>query len=159
MTGQNNYAEQQLEQHLTAIDNFLSLCNASFSGFQEEYKEAASLNLNDLNDMTQKQLFNASYVLHGYSSYLQDQVNKQRIVLNWANGQLDYLLAKHRDDYGFTQYTKHEAKIPIICVENSYASKVMEVKQMAEARLTSLDGKIYETKRMADVLLEKAKRI
>jgi hypothetical protein len=42
--------------------------------------------------------------------------------------------------------------------ENSYAAKLEQMRLVAEHRLQSLEGKTYELKRKADILLEKGKR-
>ena len=159
MTGHTNLpADQVLEDHLDSINRYIDESNCKFATFQQEFLLIADMDSDELFKKTRDELFNCAYLLYAYSSYLQDEVNKNKIVLNWCNGQLDYLLAKHRDDYGFTKYTKHEAKIPIMCLENSYAGKVMDAKLAAESRLQALDGKVYEIKRLGDVLLEKGKR-
>jgi hypothetical protein len=50
-------------------------------------------------------------------------------------------------------------KKQIIIKDNSYATKVDHMRSIAESRLQALDGKVYELKRKADILLEKAKRL
>lgn len=160
MNGQNNLnAEQALNEYIEAVDQYITLSNCKFSSFQDEFLIISDMDSHELNRKTKNELFDCAYLLYNYSSYLQDEVNKNKNVLIWCNGQLDYLLAKHKNDYGFSKYTKHEAKIPIIASENSYASKVLELKINAESRLTALDGKVYEVKRLGDVLFEKAKRL
>jgi hypothetical protein len=67
------------------------------------------------------------------------------------------MVAKNNDRFG--QYTKHEAKIQLIITDNEYARSIDNYRQIAHARLQSLEGKVYELKRKADILLEKGKRL
>jgi hypothetical protein len=69
---------------------------------------------------------------------------------------MEKLIVKHSDEFG--QYTKHESKKHILSQNNSYAASLENMREVAEARLQALDGKVYELKRKADILLEKGKR-
>lgn len=70
---------------------------------------------------------------------------------------MEKLIVRHQNDFG--QYTKHESKKHILAQSNSYASSLENMREVAEARLQLLDGKVYELKRRADILLEKGKRL
>ena len=47
----------------------------------------------------------------------------------------------------------------MIVVDNEYAASIDNYKQVAEARIQELDGKVYELKRKGDILMEKGKRV
>jgi hypothetical protein len=70
---------------------------------------------------------------------------------------MERMIVKHSQDFG--QYTKHESKKHILAANNSYAASLENMREVAEARLQSLDGKVYELKRRADILLEKGKKL
>ena len=80
----------------------------------------------------------------------------QKIALNWCNDKLNKMVAKNHDQ--FSKYTKYEERRPLIIVNDEYAAKVDHYREIAEARVQALDGKIYELKRKADILMEKGKR-
>jgi len=158
MTGdQQLSASDKLSKHIEQIDDYLDLSNVRFAGFREEFLDAANMSLSKIGMLTQQELFDRAYVLYGYSSYIQDEINKNKVVLDWCNDQIEKLVVGNL--HNFDQYTKHEVKRQSIIRENSYATKVDYMRSIAEARLQSLEGKVYELKRKGDILLEKGKRI
>jgi hypothetical protein len=158
MSGENTLrASEKLSEHLSQITSYIDLSNTKFSAFREEYLLVANLSSDELKKLTQQEAFDTAYLLYGYSTYIQDEINKNKIALAWCNDQLEKLVVAHNDEFG--QYTKHEVKRQIIIKDNNYAASVDKMREVAEARLQALDGKVYELKRKADILLEKAKRI
>jgi len=149
-------ASEKLAEHISSINDYINSANAKFSSFREEYLLIADMSADRLRSLTQQELFDSAYLLYGYATYLQDEINKNKVALNWCNDQMEKLIVKHNDEFG--QYTKHESKKHILSQSNSYASSLENMRQVAEARLCSLDGKVYELKRRADILLEKGKR-
>lgn len=157
MSGENTLkASEKLSEHLNLITAYIDLGNTKFSSFREEYLLVANLSSDELKKLTQQETFDTAYLLYGYATYIQDEINKNKIALNWCNDQLEKLVVAHNDEFG--QYTKHEVKRQIIIKDNNYAASVDKMREVAEARLQALDGKVYELKRKADILLEKAKR-
>ena len=77
--------------------------------------------------------------------------------MNWCEDQIEKLVAANLNN--FDQYTKHDVKRQIIIKENTYAASVDAMRAVAESRLQSLEGKVYELKRQGDILLERGKRI
>jgi hypothetical protein len=158
MSGENALkASEKLSEHINQIASYIDLSNTKFSSFREEYLLTANLSSEDLKKLTQQEAFDSAYTLYAYSSYIQDEINKNKIAFNWCNDQLEKLVVAHNDEFG--QYTKHEVKRQIIIKDNNYAASVDKMREVAEARLQALDGKVYELKRKADILLEKAKRL
>lgn len=157
-TGENKLstAKENLEQHIKDIDDYINSHNTKFSSFREEFLLVADLPMESLKKLTKDELFDNAYILYSYASYIQDDVNRNKIALDWCNDQLEKLVVKHNDS--FDKYTKHESKRQIIVQDNNYAAKVDQMRLVAESRLQALDGKVYEIKRKADILLEKGKR-
>lgn len=149
-------ASEKLSEHIEAINNYINSSNTKFSSFREEYLLVSDLPLDQLKRYTQAELFDAAYLIYGYATYIQDEINKNKVALNWCNDQMEKLIAKHPNEFG--QYTKHESKKHILASSNSYAASLENMREIAEARLQALDGKVYELKRKADILLEKGKR-
>lgn len=157
MSGENiSKASDKLSEHLASINDYINSTNTRFSSFREEYLLTADLSLDQLKKFTQAEIFDAAYLLYGYATYIQDEINKNKIALNWCNDQMEKMIAKHGNEFG--QYTKHESKKHILAQNNSYAASLENMREVAEARLQALDGKVYELKRKADILLEKGKR-
>jgi hypothetical protein len=158
MSGDNKLqtASEKLAHHIGQIDDYINLVNAKFSSFKEEYLLVSNMSLEELNNLTQQQSFDSAYMLYSYASYIQDEINKNKIVLNWCNDQIEKLVVSNNNS--FDQYTKHEVKKQTIIKDNSYAAKVDHMRSIAESRLQALDGKVFELKRKADILLERGKR-
>ena len=158
MTGEVQLkASERLAKHIEQIDNYLDLSNVRFSAFREEFLDTANMSLDRVKTFTQQELFDRAYILYGYSSYVQDEINKNKVVLDWCNDQIEKIVVGNL--HRFDQYTKHEVKRQSIIKENSYAAKCDQMRGIAEARLQSMEGKVYELKRQGDILLEKGKRL
>lgn len=149
-------ASDKLAEHINLINDYVNASNTRFSAFREEYLFIADMSSDQLKKLTQVELFDSAYLLYGYATYIQDEINKNKVALSWCNDQMEKLIAKHSDEFG--QYTKHESKKHILAKNNSYAASLENMREVAEARLQSLDGKVFELKRKADILFEKGKR-
>jgi hypothetical protein len=149
-------ASEKLAEHISSINEYINASNTKFASFREEYLLVSDLSLDQLKKYNQQELFDAAYLIYGYATYIQDEINKNKVALNWCNDQMEKLIVKYSDEFG--QYTKHESKKHILSQSNSYAASLENMREVAEARLQSLDGKVYELKRKGDILLERGKR-
>ena len=150
-------ASEQLADLKAMVDDFLNASHARFNKkFHEDWERAANANRDTLSILTRDELFDHAYILYSYSTHLQDELNMQKIALNWCNDKLNKMVAKNHDQ--FSKYTKYEERRPLIIVNDEYAATVDHYREIAESRVQSLEGKIYELKRKADILLEKGKR-
>jgi hypothetical protein len=157
MSGEKDLkASDKLSEFIDSIEKYINLSNTKFSNFREEYFLVSNLSIEDLKKLTQQESFDYAYLLYGYSTYIQDEINKNKIALNWCNDQLEKLVAKHNDE--FSQYAKHESKKQTIIMNNNYAMSIDNMRKVAEGRVQALEGKVYELKRKADILLEKGKK-
>lgn len=150
-------ASDKLSEHLNAINDYVNMSNTKFSSFREEFLMVADLSMDQLKKLTQADALDAAYLLYGYATYIQDEINKNKIALHWCHDQLEKLIVQHTNEFG--QYTKHESKKYILAQNNSYAASIEHMREVAEARLQALDGKVFELKRRADILLERGKRL
>jgi hypothetical protein len=150
-------AKETVENFLEKLDQFTNETNTKFATFREEFLLAADMEMEQVKKLNQEELFDYAYALYGYASYIQDQINRQKVVFNLCNDQLQKMVAKYNDK--FNPYTKHEIRMQMIVVDNEYAASIDNYKQVAEARIQELDGKVYELKRKGDILMEKGKRL
>ena len=149
-------AADALAKHIEQINDYLDLSNTVFASFREEFLHSANMGRDKIGMLTQGELFDHAYTIYGYASYIQDEINKNKVVLDWCNDQIEKMVVRNLGS--FDQYTKHEVKRQSIINENSYVAKCDQMRQVAESRLQSLEGKVYELKRKGDILLEKGKR-
>ena len=150
-------ASEQLADLKAMVEDFLNASHARFNNkFRDDWHRCANADRETISSLTQAELFDWSYQLYSYSTYLQDELNMQKIALNWCNDKLNKMVAKNHDQ--FSTYTKYEQRRPLIIVNDEYAATVDHYREIAESRIQALDGKIYELKRKADILMEKGKR-
>jgi len=158
MNGESNYAQDELDKYLVQIDEFIECNHFTDSTYKEQYKSYADLTEEDLRQMGSKELLDGAYFLFGYCSYIQDCANKQRVILNWCNSQLEKIVSKYEKESGFDKYTKHESKKPIVIRENIYAEKVEELRLIAESKYQILELKSLNIKKRGEVLMEKSRK-
>jgi len=149
-------ASEKLLEFINSINSYIELGNLKFSSFKEEYLLVSNYSSEELDKLTQSDLFDTAYLLYGYATYIQDEINKNKIALQWCNNELEKMIVKHSEEFG--QYTKHESKKYILSQNNSYAASLENMREVAESRLQALEGKVFEIKRKADILMEKGKR-
>jgi hypothetical protein len=149
-------ASEQLENFKKLVDDYISLKGVKRVTFSEDFHVANELDLDVIDRLNQQECFNYAYTLYQYANYIQDEANEQKVVLDWCNSKLNYIIANNQDN--FPQFTKHEMKIPLMIKENSFACKIDNWKTVVQARLQVLEGKENIIKRKADCLMEKGKR-
>jgi hypothetical protein len=150
-------AKETIEDFVAKLDEFTNETNTKFASFREEFLLYANMSQSKMNELNQQELFDVAFLLYSYASYIQDQINRQKVVYDLCNDQLQKMVARNNERFG--PYTKHEAKMQLIVVDNEYANAIDGYKQIACARIQELDGKVYELKRKADILTEKGKRL
>ena len=150
-------ANEQLAELRVMVDDFLNASHARFNKkFREDWHRCANAGKDTISTLTKDELFTWSYELYSFSTHLQDELNMQKIALSWCNDKLDKMIAKN---YGqFSPYTKHDMRRQLIVMNDEFARAVDHYREIAETRIQSMEGKIYELKRKADILLEKGKR-
>jgi len=150
-------AKETIEDFVQKLDDFINETNIRFANFKPEFLTAADMSLDELKSLNKDDCFNNADLLYGYAAYISDQLTRQKVVYNLCVDQLEKMVAKNHDK--FSPYTKHDAKIQLIVVDNEYAKSIDQYKQIAQSRMESLNDKVYELKRKADILTEKGKRL
>ena len=150
-------ASEQLADLKAMVDDFLDASHARFNKkFRDDWHRCANADRETISSLTQAELFDWSYQLYSYSTHLQDELNMQKIALDWCNDKLDKMVAKNINE--FSPYTKHDMRRQLIVMNDEFARTVDHYREVAHSRVQSLEGKIYELKRKADILMEKGKR-
>jgi len=150
-------AQESYDEFMMLVENYLEVSHSKFATFKEDYLKVADLDLERLQKGTREEHLANAYLLHSYAAYIQDEYNKNLVVLKWCDATLDMLVVKHEKEQGFPQYTKHESKKTIVISENSYAASINVLRFAAETRLHLMDGKVFQIKKLGDILMEKSK--
>lgn len=150
-------AKENIEDFVQKLDDFINETNIKFANFKPEFLTASDMSLDELKSLNKDDCFNNADLLYSYAAYISDQLTRQKVVYNLCTDHLEKLVARNNDR--FSQYTKHDAKIQLIIVDNEYAKSIDHYRQIAHSRIEALNDKVYELKRKADILMEKGKRL
>ena len=78
-------ASEQLADLKAMIDDFLNASHARFSKeFNDEWTIVADADMQTIKSLTQEECFTWAYTLYSYSTFLQDELNMQKIASTGA---------------------------------------------------------------------------
>jgi len=148
--------EEKLNEFLNAIDEWISSKGVLEIKKNEDVEKILNLKSEDINALSSKECLTYAYELYAYSDYIESVKAKEKIILEWANSSIWYIISRSLDNYG-TSYTKWQQKYYSAISENPLASSILKLKNHAEARVSSIDGKSSKIQKMADTLTNLAK--
>ncbi len=143
--------EKKLEEFLDAINDWISCKGLIKLERNDEVEVILNMNSSDLNHLSAKECLSHAYELYAYADYVESVKAKEKIVLEWAESSIWYIISKSLDNYGST-YTKWEQKYYSAVKENPLASDILKIKKHAESRLSIIEGKSARIQKMADIL-------
>ena len=143
--------EQKLDEFLQAIDNWIDCKGLPKIEQKEDIEAILNMRSNEIGHLSAKECLAYANELYAYSDYLESIKAKEKIVLDWADSSIWYIISKLLDSYG-NGYTKWEQKYYSAVKENPLASDILKIKKHAEARLSTVEGKSNKVLRMADTL-------
>ncbi len=123
----------------------------------EECEEILNYSIEELEQENPLDLLKKGYVLHGYADYLAAAYNREKMIYEYADNSINYILSSVFNNYG-DQYTKWEVKYNSAVKENPLALKLLQLKNNARARLSLLENKSEHIKKMADLMIELSRR-
>ena len=123
----------------------------------DKCEELLNLSYDDLKSLNALDLLAGSYVLAGYSDFINKEHAKLKAVVDYATNSINYIVAPVIDNYG-DNYVKYEKKYNMAIRENPLASKLNDLKNMAGLKLQSLENKALNMKRMSDIMSEISRR-
>jgi len=147
---------ERLQKFLSDIDQYIESKNFTGQEFNEEFKIAEKLTLESLENLSQDDCFNYSYMLYQYADLIALELSKSKSVVNWCENALNQLVSKEIIE--MPQYTKYELKFASILNENDVAKKINEWKLTAQGRSDYLYNKEHNIRKKAECLMEKGKR-
>ena len=107
--------------------------------------------------LTAEECLAYAYELHNYGEYLESVKAKEKIILEWADGSIWYIISTVLHNYG-GQYAKWQEKYYGAIKENPLAADILKIKNHAESRVSLLDGKAARVQKMADILNSLSRR-
>lgn len=100
----------------------------------ERYME---LTADELRSITAEECQIGSYTLSRYALFLQKEMNRHKNLQDWADHNLNLMLAKEDDNYG-DKWVKWEVKRAKIENENNAAKELANIIKHARSRCTEL---------------------
>ena len=123
----------------------------------KEIELVINADFEEMQSWSQETCYINAFRLYAYSEYLAGIKAKEKIVLDWADGAIWFIIGSTLDQYG-DGFTKWEKKYYSAIKENPLATKILKVKNHAHARVSSVDGKQERMIKMADTLNNRARR-
>jgi hypothetical protein len=149
--------EKKLNKFLEAMDSWLGSKSLPLVDENPQIKMILNMNSEEIRALSNDECATYAYELYAYSEYIEGVRTKEKIVLDWADASIWYIVSTLMQNYG-TQYTKWQEKYYSAIQENPLASDILRIKNHAECRVTTLDGKSERIQKMADILTNLSRR-
>lgn len=144
MSGENESKKLTVKEQLAAFEKSLDEYEGRISLLFPKcqpivIEQALNLTDSDIAMMDEEECGIKAHALAQYSLYLQKELNRNNIRINWAKEKLNALLGQKYDSYG-DKYTKYEAKLAMLCADNAYAAELNNIVLHAQARTTAINN-------------------
>tara|TARA_R110002096_G_C14176976_1_gene686492 strand:- start:85 stop:546 length:462 start_codon:yes stop_codon:yes gene_type:complete len=149
--------EQKLNEFMEAVEAWKSSKSIAPIKENEEIEIILNLKTQDIKSLSGEDRASYAYELYAYAEYIETQKVKEGIVLDWAESSIWYIISKTINQYG-DKYTKWQEKYYSAVRENPLASEILKIKNHAEARVKTLDGKADRIQSMAQILNSLSRR-
>ena len=149
--------EQKLNEFMEAVEAWKSSKNIAPIKENEEIEIILNLKTQDIKSLSGEDRASYAYELYAYAEYIETQKVKESIVLDWAESSIWYIISQTINQYG-DKYTKWQEKYYSAVRENPLASEILKIKNLAEARVKTLDGKADRIQSMAQILNSLSRR-
>ena len=123
----------------------------------DKVEEILNLLPEDMSELSTEELMQNSYCLYAYVDHVQSIYNREKTVVDFAEESISFIISPVINNYG-DQFTKWQTKQTLAIKENPLAMKLNQLKNHAQSRLNMLDNKVEYIKKMADIMVEIAKR-
>lgn len=123
----------------------------------DKCEKLLNLSYDELKTLSAIDLLAGSYVLAGYSDFINKEHSKLKAIVDYSINSINYIVAPVIDNYG-DNYVKYEKKYNLAIRENPLANKLNELKNEAGLKLQSLENKALNIKRMSDIMSELSRR-
>ena len=147
----------RLQKFLSGIDTYVTGSNIAPTKFSQEFAVAATLSVEQMENLTQDDCFHYAYQLYQYADHIAWQRASSENVVRWCKDSLGSIVASEVAEIE-VQFMKYETKVDLIKRNNIIAKNINEWLMTAESRLEMLKSREYNVRRKADILIEKGKR-
>ena len=152
-----NSGEEKLNNFLEAMDSWLARKSLPSIDDNPQVKIILNMKSEEIRGLSSEECSCYAYELYAYSEYIEGAKVKEKIILDWAEASIWYIISTVIQNYG-GKFSKWQEKYYSAIKENPTASYILRVKNHAEARVTTLDGKSERIQKMADILTNLSRR-
>ena len=134
----NVYKEKVGERNkiLDQYENNIGLPPNLPPGDESELQEYLSMDRTAIEAMSPERAIAISIRMSQYSFYLQRCINRDKAIKTWADSELSDVIASEVNS--FDKYTKYEARVALICKNNSAAGELRRIQLFASQRIERL---------------------
>lgn len=155
---QDDKRDDVIEGFFAKIDGWINDNKLNIKRVDTDECEAAmNLSFDQLEEMSPADLLKNGYILYGYADYISSAHNSEKMIYEYADNSINYILAQQFNNYG-DQYTKWDIKYNSAVKENPMAKKLNTLKNNAKARLTLLECRAEHIKKMGDIMIELSRK-
>lgn len=151
-------AETSVEDFFDKIDDWVK--NSGFIK-QDINKEKINIIINrEIHDhklLSEEDLLCDSLFLYKYADSLQQYYNREKSILEYAENSILYIISGDINKYG-DQYTKYDIKYNIAIRNDPICKHLIKLVSVSRARMSDVEGRIYNIKKIADILHDLSKR-
>jgi len=149
--------ETKLNEFLEAIENWKSSKYLATAEPPEEVAIVLNADFDIMKAWTSEQCNMYAFKLYAYAEYIETEKVKEKNTLEWAESSIWFIIGGVLNQYG-GQYSKWQEKYYAAVRENPLASEILKIKNHAEARVRTLEGKNNRIIKMAEILTNMARR-
>jgi hypothetical protein len=149
----NSKIEDRFYEHYKIVQDYISSLGTVRVSKNEDVSHALSLSSDILRSLSAEDCGMYAYSLSLYNIYLQKELSKHKIKLNWAKHNLSIIYGKYCSEFG-TQYTKYDEKKDYVNHHNEAAQILLKMIVHAEGIIEEIDGYIRRVSFTLNTLLE-----
>jgi hypothetical protein len=149
--------EQKLEEFLQAIEDWAKSKYLAPVKAPEDIEGILNADTEDMKSWSSDICNINAFKLYAYAEYIETQKIKEKNILEWSESSIWFIISGVMSQY-CNQYAKWQEKYYGAVRENPLASEILKIKNHAEARVRTLDGKHNRIMKMAEILTNLARR-
>ena len=149
--------QQKLEEFLQAVEDWKSSKYLVEVEPPEDVEKALNADFEAIKSWSGEACNMYAFKLYAYAEYIETAKAKEKNTLEWAESSIWFIIGSIMNQYG-GQYSKWQEKYYSAIKENPLASDILKIKNHAEARVRTLEGKNNRIIKMAEILTNMARR-
>ena len=149
--------QQKLEEFLQAVEDWKSSKYLVEVEPPEDAEKALNADFEVIKSWSAETCNMYAFKLYAYAESIETAKAKEKNTLEWAESSVWFIIGSTMNQYG-GQYSKWQEKYYSAIKENPLASEILKIKNHAEARVRTLEGKNNRIIKMAEILTNMARR-